>query len=93
VDNLISNAVRYAQKQIILELKATPNNIVLKVADDGPGFEPEQLIHVFERFYKGKNGLTGIGLSIVKSVVEQHKGYATAENGNPGAILTITLPR
>ena len=93
VDNLISNAIRYATKSITLECFASGARATIRVLDDGPGFEPEMLPHIFERFYKGKNGLTGIGLSIVKSVVEQHKGTATAENGGNGAIMTISLPR
>ena len=93
VDNLISNAMRYAKSAITLECYAVGAKVTIRVIDDGPGFEPEMLPHVFERFYKGKNGLTGIGLSIVKSVVEQHKGTATAENREKGAVLTITLPR
>jgi len=93
VDNLISNAIRYAQSTISIEVSKQDTKAIIIVKDDGPGFEPEKLPHVFERFYKGKNGLTGIGLSIVKSIVEQHKGTATAQNGEKGAILTITLPR
>jgi len=93
VDNLISNAIRYAESTITLEVYAAEAKAIIRISDDGPGFEPEKLPHVFERFYKGKNGLTGIGLSIVKSVVEQHKGAATAENGEKGAVLTISLPR
>jgi len=93
VDNLISNALRYAKTTVTLEVDATDTKATIRISDDGPGFEPDKLPHVFERFYKGKNGLTGIGLSIVKSVVEQHKGTATAENGDSGAILTISLPR
>ena len=93
VDNLISNACRYAESTITLDVSASGSRAIFCVKDDGPGFEPEQLPNVFERFYKGKNGLTGIGLSIVKSVVEQHKGTATAENGEQGAILTINLPK
>ena len=92
VDNLISNAIRYAESTITIECQSTDTHAVIRVLDDGPGFEPEKLSHVFERFYKGKNGLTGIGLSIVKSIVEQHKGSATAENGDKGAVLTISLP-
>jgi len=92
VDNLISNAIRHAQDTIAIEVMAQDTSAIIRIIDDGPGFEPDKLPHVFERFYKGKNGLTGIGLSIVKSVVEQHKGTATAENGETGAVLTITLP-
>jgi len=93
VDNLISNAIRYADSTITLECYSAGARATIRVLDDGPGFEEDKLPHVFERFFKGKNGLTGIGLSIVKSVVEQHKGSATAENGVKGAILTISLPR
>jgi len=92
VDNLISNAIRHANTTIKLEVFEENSKAMLRVTDDGPGFEPDKLPHVFERFYKGKNGLTGIGLSIVKSVVEQHKGTATAQNGETGAILIISLP-
>jgi len=93
IDNLISNAIRYAESAITLECFTIGAKVTIRVLDDGPGFEPDALPNIFERFFKGKNGLTGIGLSIVKSVVEQHKGTAAAENGELGAIMTITLPR
>jgi len=94
VDNLISNALRYAKNTIKVECFADGNRAVLRVTDDGEGFEKKVLPYVFERFYRGKNGLAGIGLSIVKSIMDQHKGTATAENGKKnGAILTISLPR
>ena len=49
---------------------------------------------IFERFYRGKGGLSGIGLASVKSIVDLHKGVATAENGeNGGAVMTISIPR
>lgn len=93
LDNLISNALRFANTSITVECFKTSNNhVMIRVTDDGPGFEPEVLPHVFERFYKGKNGLNGIGLSVVRSIVEQHKGTAIAENGEIGAKLTISIP-
>lgn len=93
LDNMISNAIRFAKSSITVECRQAGNQVVIAVADDGPGFEPEILPHVFERFFKGKNGLTGIGLAVVRSIVEQHRGTARAENGDPGARLTISLPR
>ena len=94
VDNLISNALRYAKSWVKIECRAIGNKVVLIVSDDGPGFELEALPHVFERFYRSKNGLTGIGLSIVKSIADQHKATATAENGEDGgAVLTVSFPR
>jgi len=94
IDNLISNAIRYAASTVTIECYAIGSRVNLRITDDGPGFEPDSLPHVFERFYRGKNGITGIGLAIVKSITDQHKGTATAENGaENGAILTISLPR
>jgi len=93
VDNLISNAIRYASAEIILSCKKSLNLITISVTDDGCGIEPECLPHVFERFYKGNNGNHGIGLAIVKSIVEQHQGNITVKNNtNGGAEFVITLP-
>jgi len=93
VDNLLSNAVRFADKHIMVECKSSGIYAVISVTDDGPGFEPEVLPQVFERFFKGKKGLSGIGLSVVRSIVEQHKGTASVRNNNPGSVLTISLPQ
>jgi signal transduction histidine kinase len=93
IDNLISNAIRYAKSVITVECYALGGNVTVRVSDDGPGFEPNVLPHVFERFYRGKNGLSGIGLSTVKAITDQHKGFATAENSEKGAVLTISIPR
>lgn len=93
IDNLISNAMRYAETTIVIECYAIGSRAIVRVKDDGKGFDPNSINQVFERFYKGSGGLSGIGLAIVKSIVDQHKGIATAENGEKGAVLTISLPR
>ena len=94
IDNLVSNSLRYATSLIAVECYTQGDLAIIKVTDDGPGFEVDAIPHVFERFYRGKNGITGIGLAIVKSITDQHKGTATAENGSDcGAILTIKLPK
>jgi len=93
IDNLISNAIRYATSTITLSCKINDRCIKIDIADDGNGISTEIKPHIFERFVKGKGGNNGIGLSIVKSIAEQHKGYVTAENTeNGGAIFTIVLP-
>jgi signal transduction histidine kinase len=93
IDNLISNAIRYAVSEISVSCNLKGNHIQIIIADDGNGIEVEILPHVFERFYRGKGGNTGIGLAIVKSIADQHKGHVTAENGaKVGAIFTLTLP-
>jgi len=92
VDNLISNAIRYADSEIIISCIKKNDHLELSVTDDGDGIEPEILPHIFERFYKGKKGNTGIGLSIVKSITGQHGGDVSAKNlPNGGAVFTITL--
>ena len=93
IDNLISNAIRYAASEIKLSCRKNGGYISIVVSDDGNGIEPDVLPHVFERFYKGKGGNTGIGLSIVKSIADQHKGSVKAENAaDSGAVFTISLP-
>jgi len=93
VENLISNAIRYASSEITLSCYKFPDYITINVTDDGCGIGPESMPHIFERFYKGNGGNHGIGLSIVKSIVEQHHGKITAKNIiNGGAEFTIELP-
>ncbi|MCL1845880.1 MAG: HAMP domain-containing histidine kinase [Defluviitaleaceae bacterium] len=94
LNNLISNAIRFAKTTVSVECYTLGAVVYVRVCDDGPGFEPDAIPHVFERFYRGKGGLTGIGLSTVKSIVDLHGGIATAENGEKnGAVLTISIPR
>ena len=93
VDNLISNAIRYANSEITISCVKTRSFIEIKVADDGKGIEEEAKPHLFERFYKGSDGNHGIGLSIVKTIIEQHKGKITAKNNEDGgAVFNIILP-
>jgi two-component system sensor histidine kinase KdpD len=68
----------------------------LIVEDNGPGFPEEEIVQVFDKFYRLKNthtGGTGLGLSIVKGFVEAHNGTVVLRNGQPGgARFTITIP-
>lgn len=71
-DNLISNAIRYARSRIVLECRNAEQGGQIVVADDGDGISKEDMPHLFERFYKGKGGQHGIGLSIVASVAQRY---------------------
>ena len=104
ITNILSNCLRYAKTEITVYLNVTPQNVVLTISDDGPGINPDELSHVFERFYKGKKGKYGLGLAIAKAVIEGHKGqiyaYNKQQQAQPdpdhivsGAVFVITLPR
>ena len=89
VDNLISNALRYAKSQVILHCRMEGQGLVFSVADDGSGIEANLLPHVFERFAKGKHGNHGIGLAIVKAIVEAHGGTIQAQNQTHGGAIFV----
>ncbi len=89
--NLISNAIRYAKHRIRLTCRAEDGAIHIAVADDGPGIAPEDLPHVFERFYKGADGRHGIGLAIAQAVARTYGGALTARN-DAGAVFEATFP-
>lgn len=82
--NLISNATRYAEKRIYINSKVYKNTISIFVCDDGDGFDERELSKVFDRFFKGYKGNTGLGLSIVKSTMQNYGGNALAYNQEAG---------
>lgn len=91
--NIISNCIRYAKSSIIITSKViSDNKVELTIKDDGPGFEPNELPNIFERFYKGKKGKFGLGLSISKNIIEKLNGKISAQNSECGALFIIELP-
>ena len=92
VDNLLSNALRYARREIILRIDLKNEDVLLQVLDDGDGISEQDLPHLFDRCYKGKGGNFGIGLTIAKTASERMQGSLTADNRpEGGAIFTLTL--
>ena len=89
--NLISNAIRYAKSAVHLSCRALDGAVLARVADDGPGIAEEDLPHVFERFYRGKDGKHGIGLAIAQSVAEGYHGSLTAHSID-GAVFEVRFP-
>lgn len=89
--NLIENALRYANSMIIIGCKYYNNKVVIYIEDDGQGIKQEDLNHIFNRFYKGEKGKHGIGLSIVKSIINKHNGRIYAQNSDLGAKFTIVF--
>jgi nitrogen fixation/metabolism regulation signal transduction histidine kinase len=75
--------------------KGGPSRVVVTVEDTGPGFEPADLSRLFEPYYSKKEGGVGLGLAMVKRIVEEHGGRVTAENrtdGSPGARFRLFFP-
>jgi two-component system sensor histidine kinase KdpD len=98
VTNLLLNAAKYtpAGSAIEVSVRAADGKILLTVADNGPGLAADQLVSVFEKFYRvpgTPSGGTGLGLSIAKSVVELHGGAITAQDRPQGGLeIVISLP-
>jgi signal transduction histidine kinase len=97
--NLLENAVHHSPRgeTVTVDVRAVAEHhgtwLRCDVIDHGPGFDTEDLPHIFEPFFTRRVHGTGLGLSIVERIVEQHGGRATARNGpDGGAILTIQLP-
>lgn len=101
VANILSNAVRHtpATGEIWVEILQKGGEVELRVTDSGPGIPPEDLPHLFERFYRGdqarsrSGGGSGLGLAIAKQWVEAHGGRIWAENSEQtGARFVVRLP-
>ena len=92
VTNILSNGVRYARSELRLTCRADKRHVTIRIQDDGDGIAEEDLPHIFDRFYMGRSGKSGIGLALTKEIVHLHKGTIRAYNGETGAVFEITLP-
>jgi PAS domain S-box-containing protein len=100
--NLLSNAIKFTPREghVLVRLARHDNNVEITVSDSGAGIKPEFITHVFERFRQAdasttrRHGGLGLGLSIVKHLVEQHGGTVRVESAgeDQGASFTIELP-
>lgn len=90
VINIISNCIRYAKSEVMVSVYSDEKNAIIKISDDGNGIAESDLPHLFDRFYKGKQGNFGLGLSIAQSAVEFMGGSIQAYN-NSGAVFEIHL--
>ena len=96
LDNLLANAVRHSppSSTVTVEVTAQHGGVQVEVRDAGPGFPPDQLAHVFDRFARAADSQgSGLGLSIARDLVEAHGGTLTARNlPEGGAELTVMFP-
>ena len=84
--------MRYAHSQLCLTCRPDKRNVIIRIQDDGDGIAEGDLPHIFERFYMGKSGKSGIGLALTKEIIHLHKGTIRAYNGDSGAVFEIMLP-
>lgn len=97
VSNLMTNAMKYTRDHIVLRVEkdADGKNFRISVADNGIGISEEERKHIFEAFYQAKDNKpgTGIGLSIVKTIVAKHNGSVSVDSEvGKGSVFTVTLP-
>ncbi|MDR0216519.1 MAG: HAMP domain-containing histidine kinase [Comamonas sp.] len=100
VRNLLENARRYSQGEIMLTLEKKDHTVEIRVEDHGPGVPREQRERIFEKFYRlpgasERSGGVGLGLSLVRSIAERHGGTVRCEDrqdGRSGASFVIKLP-
>jgi len=102
IDNLVSNAIKYSPigGNITALVSHEPNNTIIRIADEGAGLSPEDLGRLFGRFQRlsakptAGESSTGLGLSIVKRIIDMHGGQVNAESAGPGqgSTFTIVLP-
>jgi len=99
IDNLVSNAIKYSPigGKIAVAVSPEKNSTVIRITDEGAGLSPEDIGRLFGRFQRlsakptGGESSTGLGLSIVKRIVDMHGGQVTAESDGPGRGSTFTL--
>ena len=92
VTNILSNGVRYARSELRLTCRADKRHVTIRIQDDGDGIAEEDIPHIFDRFYMGRSGKSGIGLALTKEIVHLHKGTIRAYNGDTGAVFEISIP-
>ncbi len=101
ITNLLANALSYTLKgSIHVATSWTADRACLEVADTGLGIDPEDLPHIFDRFYRGSRSVqlnlpgSGLGLAIVREIVELHSGTVSVESTpGMGAAFRVLLPR
>ena len=92
VTNILSNGVRYARSELHLTCRADKRHVTIRIQDDGDGIAEEDLPYIFDRFYMGRSGKSGIGLALTKEIIHLHKGTIRAYNGETGAVFEISIP-
>lgn len=89
--NVLINGIRHCRNTVIISCNVEGKEAVVKIKDDGNGIAEGDFEHLFDRFYSGVNGNTGIGLALSQEILNLHNGTITAYN-EIGAVFEIHLP-
>jgi nitrogen fixation/metabolism regulation signal transduction histidine kinase len=98
ITNLVKNAIQsipenQSEKTILVSVKKEENNVLILVKDNGIGIEAENIDRIFEPKFTTKNSGMGLGLGIIKNIIENYKGSITFETAyGKGATFTVSLP-
>ncbi len=100
LNNLISNAIKYSPEgEIMISGEMRPEKVILCVSDQGPGIDPKDMPHIFDRFYRAVESVNktkgaGLGLYLARAIVEAHGGQMWIDpQKNSGARICFSLPR
>lgn len=99
--NIIENAIKYNKNNGKIEISNTTDqdDLIIQIKDSGVGISKEDLPYIFERFYRAdksrnsKNQGTGIGLAVVKELMDAHQGKVEVESGENGTIFELIFPQ
>ncbi len=95
--NVLTNAVHYANNTVTIAIKWDASHWYIAIQDDGPGVSEQDAPYVFDRFFKGSGGHTGIGLALAKDIVTLHQGTIRLippdTKHTTGALFLMTFPR
>jgi nitrogen fixation/metabolism regulation signal transduction histidine kinase len=98
ITNLVKNAIQaipqeQKEKSILVTVKRDGNNVLISVKDNGIGIEEQNVTHIFEPKFTTKNSGMGLGLGIIKNIIENYKGTITFETKyGKGTTFTVSLP-
>ena len=99
VSNVVENALKFSPETepVLLEVFHSGESVAIRVTDRGPGIPSDKYHLVTERFYRGDAARSapgnGLGLSLVKAVVDRHSGTLEFFDGEPGLVLQVTFPK
>jgi signal transduction histidine kinase len=88
----LSDAGRYDGKVTVEADREGTGHVVIRVRDNGPGFDPEMVDRAAAPFTTTKQDGLGLGLSLTRSIIEAHGGHLLIESGSGGAVVSFKLP-